>query len=59
MSKTLRCLLIVLLALMLLALPLIVPSGNMLTDYQYEWMDMGALPLFSASAIIGAGEYES
>ena len=50
MNKTLRCLLIVLLALMLLALPLIVPSGNMLTDYQYEWMDMGVLPMFSASA---------
>ena len=22
----------------------------MLTDYQYEWMDMGVLPLFSAFA---------
>ena len=50
MSKTVRCLLIILLALMLLALPLILPSGNMLTDYQYEWMDMGLFPLFSARA---------
>jgi len=39
MKKTTRICLIALLAIMLLATPLLIPSGAMLGDYMYEWMD--------------------
>lgn len=39
MKKSIRSLLCVLLALMLLSLPLLVPSGSMLAEYQSRWLD--------------------
>lgn len=39
MKKSTKVILFALIAVMLLALPFAVPSGKMLSDYQYEWMD--------------------
>lgn len=39
MKKSTQIVLCSLIALMLLALPFLVPSGSMLADYQFEWMD--------------------
>ncbi|MBQ9343281.1 MAG: phosphodiester glycosidase family protein [Clostridia bacterium] len=39
MKNSLRFLFIVLIAVMLLALPLLIPSGSMLSDYQDQWME--------------------
>lgn len=50
MKKTMRICLIALLVLMLLSVPMLVPSGAMLGDYMYEWMDYswGMLPVAHA-----------
>ena len=39
MKNSLRFLFVVLIAVMLLALPLLIPSGSMLSDYQDQWME--------------------
>jgi len=50
MKKTTRILLCALLALMILSTTVLIPSGSMLGDYMYEWMDYawGLLPVASA-----------
>lgn len=50
MKKTTRILLCALLALMILSTTVLVPSGAMLGDYMYEWMDYswGLLPVANA-----------
>ena len=39
MKNSIRFLLVLLIAVMLLALPLLIPTGSMLSDYQDQWME--------------------
>jgi len=57
MKKTTRICLIALLALMLLSTPLLIPSGAMLGDYMYTWMDYAWSLLPVANAEDAAPSY--